>query len=834
MTATGGQGTASRREPITSRLVACLLAAAPAGEAAAFDLSRATVEQLDNGLTLLVLEERRLPLVSVQMLYRAGARDDPLGLTGLAHYLEHMAFRSTESFPGTQITRAIDAVGGEWHGYTWLDQTTYFETVPSEHLDLALRIEADRMQRLIIAAEEVEAERGAVLAELHGYENDPASVLRDAVLYAAFQAHPYRNNTIGWESDVRHIGRNDLVGFYRRHYQPANAVLAVAGDVATAEVGAAVRRLFSAFPARPSSPPPHTVEPAQTGERRITLQGLAVVPHFEIVYRAPAVASPDYPAFLVVQELLGGSSGVNFRQDSARAPVRRAARLAGLAEDLSTWFPPAAQPYVFSISGAAPTGTAPADIEAAIERQIAGLRDTDISATELAAARARVLAELVFDIETTEDAAHQLAFFAGLDALEVLRRLPDALAQVTPSAIRSVAQRYLQASQRTVGWFMPGPPQPPAAGPARPPVEVSAAAPSPGRASAARDAAISRPLQRRLRNGIPVILQQRPLSPASHFRMVLRSAGADLPDEFTRDDPAWGYASLSTRAVPDDLQDAIATARRILDQIVPAPALTTGGMDPSRRLEQTFRQILGVGSPPQRTARVPVVLVATGDFDPEQVWEQLQTFFSGVRFRGQEPLSPLKRPQGDVVVTLPGPVPLARLGYVMVAPPPRDPAAMAWRLLLYIFSHDYQGRLGHEAIARRGLVYHIDSRYRSDGERAWISLDMGVDPGQLRPMQRLLREELTRLQGEPPTDAEIAEAKAHWRGRLRTAAQSNAATSAVLAQSWLWYETADPTADITRRLEAIRREEILSVVPAFIAGAIVTVAGPPAVRDAQS
>ncbi len=111
-------------------------------------------------------------------------------------------------------------MGGEWHGYTWLDQTTYFETLPAEDLDLALRIEADRMARLVIPAAEVEAERGAVLAEMHGYENDPASVLHDTVLAVSFLQHPYRNNTIGWESDVESITHDDLVEFYRDAYRP--------------------------------------------------------------------------------------------------------------------------------------------------------------------------------------------------------------------------------------------------------------------------------------------------------------------------------------------------------------------------------------------------------------------------------------------------------------------------------------------------------------------------------------------------------------------------------------------------------------------------------------
>ena len=200
---------------------ASMLLAVPAVAGAALDLNRASVQHLDNGLELIVLEEHTLPVASVQMLYRTGARDEQNGRTGLAHFLEHMAFRATKNFPDTEVASRIYAVGGEWHAYTWIDQTTYFETVPKQELDLVLRIEADRLGRLLIPQDGIEAERGAVLAEMHGYENDPALVLNDAVVYSSLIAHPYRNNTIGWESDVRGLDRHDLVGFYRAHYHPA-------------------------------------------------------------------------------------------------------------------------------------------------------------------------------------------------------------------------------------------------------------------------------------------------------------------------------------------------------------------------------------------------------------------------------------------------------------------------------------------------------------------------------------------------------------------------------------------------------------------------------------
>ena len=283
-----------------------------------------SVARLDNGLTVLVLEDHAQPVVSVQMLYKAGARDESNGKTGLAHFMEHMAFRASKHFPDNAVADAIYDVGGEWHAYTWLDQTTYFETAPKTDLPLLLRVEADRMHNLLIPAKEVNAERGAVLTEMHGYQNDPASVLHDNTLYTLFQAHPYRDNTIGWESDVDSITRADL-----------EALLQDALSAAQRGAGRGRRRedrRCDRARHRPASAP----FPAACARRRRTpssrnrsacgasgLLGPVQQKYFEIAYRAPSVRSPDYAAFLILQDILGASSGVNFQQNDWGTPVRK-------------------------------------------------------------------------------------------------------------------------------------------------------------------------------------------------------------------------------------------------------------------------------------------------------------------------------------------------------------------------------------------------------------------------------------------------------------------------------------------------------------------------------
>ena len=261
--------TAARHDGYLGRLLTtvflCLLATAPQ---AALELRNAERHVLENGMTVILLEDRNFPVVSVQMLYKVGARNEITGKTGLAHFLEHMAFRATSAFPDTEVVSRIYATGGEWHGYTWTDQTTYFATAPKNELNLLLDIEAERMRHLEIDPAFIEAERGAVLAEMHMYENYPSSMLVDALLFTSFLAHPYRNNTIGWESDIDSVTHQDVVDFYEMHYHPANAVLAVVGDFDTAAVREKIDALFGGFRQRSATPLPHTIEPAQQGEHR--------------------------------------------------------------------------------------------------------------------------------------------------------------------------------------------------------------------------------------------------------------------------------------------------------------------------------------------------------------------------------------------------------------------------------------------------------------------------------------------------------------------------------------------------------------------------------------
>jgi zinc protease len=773
---------------LASRLLAVfLVAAAPLS---AGRLSSVVVERLPNGLTVMVLEDPTLPIVSTQVLYKVGGRTECAGSTGLAHFVEHMAFRATQRFPDTDVVSRIYAVGGEWHGYTWIDQTTYFETVPRERLPLVLDIQADRMSRLLIPAAELEAERGAVLTELHGYENDPASVLHHAVAAVSFTEHPYRQNVIGWTSDVERITHDDVAAFYRRHYNPANAVLAIAGDVKASEALALVRKAFGGIPGGEVTPLPRTTEPQQQGERRVNVPGGGS--RFQIVWRAPAATDPDWAAFLLIQALLTGSSGASFRQDGNPFPARPGSRLHGVAEEIASFFAPTAQPYLFSLQGSGSP-----DVEKAIEERIAALRDRPVPADELDKARRALLTELELDVETSEDAAHQMAFYEGIGAFQVLKRLPELVAAVTPEDVQRAAAARLQPWQRTIGWVHPAPP----------PAVPAAAAPRVAEDTPAPTRIYEKPSALRVKtlpNGIALIVRRVPRVPAGILRVV-------VPGNALDDEPSWRHTSLTRRFRAGELAEAATDLRRELDSAGPAPP-PEESEDPETRLDRAMHDTL-VNSSPASTPAVPAVIVAVGDLDQDEALHLLETAFSNLPPPRPLPSLDLRIRQSEVRVALPGKA-QSQIGYAV----PVTSSPLAWRMLLYIMAHDYEGRLGKELIARRGLLYYLGTRFRSDGRTGWLSIISGVNPDKLDETRALFFGLLDALRENPPTDAEVEEARQHLIGRRLTAPMSNEEISAAYAREWIERGRLLTDAEWEREVRGVTREDVLKIVPAFLGG----------------
>jgi zinc protease len=470
---------------------------------------------LDNGLTVLVAPDSSSPLVSVAVMYTVGARNEAAGVTGLAHYVEHMNFRATRRFPGTEITDAITRMGGRWNGYTWIDQTYYAETVHRDALDRMLDLERDRMADALYDGADFARERSSVIAELHSYD-DPRSVLYDAVLAASFEIHPYRHNTIGWLTDVEAVTRDEAYRFYRRFYHPNNAVLVVVGDVAPAAAIAKVRERFAALPAAGENTRVRTVEPPQRGERRVVVRRPG--PHARVLaaFRAPALADPDFAALVLFDALLAGGKGFRFTRDyptDGTAPLHRAlAAVAPEATAHSQW-QAARDPYVYTLGADVSDAGTLAQAEEALFRAAHDAASRDWTDEQIARALRQVLTGWASDLDDKAGRAHQLAFFEVSGGHEHLLEMPARLARVTRDDLRRFAAARLTRDQATVGWFVPAPAEPAApvtstastsaaAGPA---AIASPPAPAPP-APAYTSAAVAAPVTVRLGNGVKAVI----------------------------------------------------------------------------------------------------------------------------------------------------------------------------------------------------------------------------------------------------------------------------------------------------------------------------------------
>jgi predicted Zn-dependent peptidase len=785
------------------------------------DLARSQVERLPNGLTVILLEDHGFPAVSVQMLYRVGGRNEEYGRTGLAHFLEHMAFRATENFPDTEVVSRIYAAGGEWHGYTWIDQTTYFATVPVTELDTVLEIEADRMTRLKIPAEQLEPERGAVLSEMHGYENDPAARLHDQLVFVSILGHPYRNNVIGLESDIQKMELEDIRAFYQDNYHPGNAVLVIVGDINAAAVMHRVSELFGDFPARQSTPLPRTVEAIQQGVRRVTLSGPGPDKLFELAYHAPSVRSVDFAAFLVLQELLGGSGGVNFKQDNSVTPVADKSRLAGLAENMQTWYPPSADSYVFTISGSIAADRDEGELERALEQLVSQLRETAVNSDKLALAIANLKRQLTFDLETTEDAAHQLAFFDGLGALDVLLGLEESLSSVSAEDVLQTARRYLQPHQRSIGWYLPGEATTTAARAGQLPQRFGPNHIPTGTANTEKASAA---VMHYLSSGLPVILQRAPATPSVHLRLLFQGENWTGPELLDSGDPGPGISSLQQRFLATEFESGLDALRKDMALMqLEKPSEGLESQDPETRLQGLLESAVSRSSTSFQPVKAPLAIVVAGEIDPANAMSMLETRFGDVK-----PASWQAGPGAHVVekrldAWLDHPVAQSQLGYAVPAPPLASAEAGPWQALLYIVSHGYEGRLGKQAISDRGLIYYIDSRYHSDNQSGWISLGMGVDVDRFDAMQALLHEQLQGLVDDPPSQEEVDDARRHLLGRYLTQHQSNSERTALLASQYVQYGAIPEAHVVKAAINAITREQVLAIVPAFVDGAVVAV-----------
>jgi zinc protease len=434
------------RCPVTLVLVAALVASAPAARAATPVLDAT----LDNGLRVLLLEDRRNPLVSVQVWYRVGSRDERPGATGLAHFLEHMMFKGTPTHPKGEYSRIVEGNGGHDNAFTTQDTTSYFVNIAADKVGEVLQLEADRMRNLLLDPAEIDAERQVVMEERRmRTEDSPDGLLAEEVMAMAFAAHPYRWPVIGWMEDIARINPVELRAFYDLYYRPNNAVLVVVGDVRAPELLARIRTLFGPIARGPAPPPVTAVEPPPRAERRVTLRSAAArLPALTLTWLAPNFRSADAPALEVLETVLSGGRASRLH--------RRLVVETGLALDADADYSyTSVDPNLFWLSARPAEGVGLDALERGLLDEVERLKREPIDAEELARAQNQIEASFVWGQDSIYARAATLARFERIGSWRRADEYVGAIRAVTAADVQRVARTYFPADVKTVGVLLP-------------------------------------------------------------------------------------------------------------------------------------------------------------------------------------------------------------------------------------------------------------------------------------------------------------------------------------------------------------------------------------------
>ncbi|HLI51404.1 MAG TPA: pitrilysin family protein [Thermomicrobiaceae bacterium] len=412
---------------------------------------------LDNGLTVLIKTISRVPVASFWVWYRVGARNEVPGITGISHWVEHMLFKGTPTYQPGEIFRTVNKHGGTLNGFTWIDYTAYYETLPAARILLGADIESDRMRNALFDPDNVQSERTVILSERQGNENQPTFFLREDVVSTSFKAHPYGQGVIGWTSDLERITREDLFAHYRRYYVPNNATVVVAGDVDPERVLEELNQRFGGIPAGDEPPAVRTIEPVQQGPRRVQLRRPAPTASFLRAYRAPAAADPDLPAVVVLDSVLSGGKGMSMGGSGTGRSSRlyQALVASGLASSAGSSVGLTIDPYLFTVSATLIPGVEAAQVEDVIDRELERVRTELVPDDELQRAVKQLRAQWAYGEESVASQASLLGSLQTVAPGLTPDTLLGQLTEVTAENVRRVASRYLALDQSTTGWLEP-------------------------------------------------------------------------------------------------------------------------------------------------------------------------------------------------------------------------------------------------------------------------------------------------------------------------------------------------------------------------------------------
>ena len=425
-----------------------------------------------NQLSVLLKEDHSAPVVTFMVTYRVGSRNEVTGTTGSTHLLEHLMFKGSTHFNAdlnTGFDTILDRIGATNNATTSLDRTNYYENLASDRLETVVQLEADRMRGLLLRESDRAPEMTVVRNEFERGENDPIEALDKEISAAAFVAHPYHHPTIGWRSDIEKVSVEKLRGFYDTFYWPNNATVTVIGDFKPAEALGLLKKYYGAIPASPQPiPQVYTEEPPQQGPRRVTVKRPGELGVVGIAYKNPPGLHADYPALVVLGDILG---------DGKTSRLYRALIDANLAVGIYAYPAFNRDAFLFHLYAPLAPQAAHDQVEKVLVAEVEKLKTGGVTDEEVARAISKETASTAYARDGAFAIASQINEDIAAGDWTAYLTVPEKIKAVTAADVVRVAKAYFNEDQSTIGWFIPNNPEEPAA-PGQAAAEAGAGAPA--------------------------------------------------------------------------------------------------------------------------------------------------------------------------------------------------------------------------------------------------------------------------------------------------------------------------------------------------------------------
>jgi zinc protease len=402
---------------------------------------------LDNGLKVLLLEDHKSAVVTFQVWYRVGSRNEIDGRSGLAHFLEHMMFKGTKKTKPEEYSRIIAQNGGNSNAFTTEDHTVYFATMSRDKIGVEIELEADRMTNAVL--DDYESEKMVVMEERRlRTEDKPGAALGEVMSAVAYTVYPYRRPVIGWMSDILNLSGDDLSQFYKTYYAPNNAFIVVVGDIDAQQILAKIKQEFGKIARGAATPKVTLEEPPQKGERRVALKKEAELPLLSMYYHVPNLQDSDGFALDLLSVILASGRSSRLYQDL----VYNKQIATGVDADYDGV---SIGPAIFSFTAQVMPDKQQTEVENAIDKVIAQVRSEPVSDRELEKAKNQVEAAFVFGQDSIFGQALRIGQFESVAKWQFINAYLPGIRAVTAADVLRVAKKYLDPDRRTVGTLVP-------------------------------------------------------------------------------------------------------------------------------------------------------------------------------------------------------------------------------------------------------------------------------------------------------------------------------------------------------------------------------------------